>query len=94
MKGGLNKIMRNLKSSVKGCEFEKRLFKASYEGDWKEPKEKHVQFILDCFGIDLQSYISHEEVSEFIMDRINSTTKEMSSNTKMYIILHRCLTSE
>lgn len=94
MKGGLNKIMRNLKSSVKGSEFEKRLFKASYDGDWKEPKEKHLQFIQECFSSDHNTYISTEEVYEFFMERLSQTTKEMSSNTKMYTILHRCMTSE
>ena len=28
--------------------FEKGLIKASFHGDTKEPKEKHVQFILEC----------------------------------------------
>ena len=54
MKGGINKVMRNIAASTADSEFEKvsystlltlliqRLTKATYGHDTKEPKEKHV----------------------------------------------------
>ena len=43
MIGGVNKILRNLESKVKGNgQFEARLIKATFNGDTKEPKEKHL----------------------------------------------------
>ena len=42
MISGFKKVMRNI-SAMKGkSTFEKRLIKATYPGDSKEPKEKHV----------------------------------------------------
>ena len=47
MFGGINKILRKV-SAIKGKnEYEKCLLKASYHGDMKEAKEKHVLFILE-----------------------------------------------
>jgi len=43
MIGGINKLFRNIASLKGKNEFEKRLIKASYAGDTKEPKEKHVK---------------------------------------------------
>ena len=50
MKGGLNKIMRNINATLKGqsSQFSQSLMKATYEGDIKEPKEKHVVLIIEC----------------------------------------------
>ena len=56
MKGGFNKVMRNIAASTADSEFEKvslltclkfidilqRLTKATFQLDSKEPKEKHV----------------------------------------------------
>jgi hypothetical protein len=48
MLNGFKKILRNI-YAIKGADaFEKGLIKASFHGDTKEPKEKHVQFILQC----------------------------------------------
>ena len=47
MLGGINKYLRKV-AAIKGKnEFEKKLIKATYKGDMKEAKEKHVTFILD-----------------------------------------------
>jgi len=43
MKGGLNKIIRKVAASKAKSSFEKRLIKATYGHDTKEPKEKHVK---------------------------------------------------
>ena len=48
MISGINKVLRNI-ASVKGkSEFEKRLIKAAYPGDMKEPKAKHVLYLIEC----------------------------------------------
>lgn len=50
MKGGFNKIIRNIVAGASDTEFEKRLTKATFHLDSKEPKEKHVicNFGLIC----------------------------------------------
>ena len=51
MQGGINKMMRNFAATIAtGTEFEKKLFKATYHKDMKEPKEKHVVFLVECFA--------------------------------------------
>jgi len=42
MKGGFNKILRNIVAGSSDTEYEKRLTKATFHLDDKEPKEKHV----------------------------------------------------
>lgn len=46
MKGFFNKTVRNIASQRGGTEFGKRLIKATYGNDTKEPKEKHVQYLI------------------------------------------------
>jgi molecular chaperone GrpE (heat shock protein) len=48
MKGGFNKLMRNVAAKTKGNEFEQRLTKATFSVDTKEPKPKHVVYVLQC----------------------------------------------
>jgi hypothetical protein len=59
MVSGLNKYLRTIESKVKGKgHFDSRLIKATFNGDHKEPKEKHllckfisnlnILVILDC----------------------------------------------
>jgi hypothetical protein len=48
MKGGLNKIFRNLAATRASCDEEKRVIKATYGQDSKEPKEKHVIFVIEA----------------------------------------------
>ena len=50
MKGGLNKLMRNINATVHGgsSAYQQSLVKATYDGDMKEPKEKHLLFIQEC----------------------------------------------
>ena len=49
MKSGFGKIFRNIAASLEKTEFEKRLSKATYGYDEKEPKEKHVLYVIQCF---------------------------------------------
>jgi hypothetical protein len=46
MINGFKKVLRNMYAHKAGDAFEKGLIKATFHGDTKEPKEKHVQFIL------------------------------------------------
>lgn len=48
MKGGINKIMRSIAATKGDSEFEKHLIKATYSHDTKEPKEKHVIYLMEC----------------------------------------------
>ena len=92
MKGGINKMMRNLAASVAtGSEFEKKLFKATYHGDMKEPKEKHVVFIEECFADEHKSIVRNEDAMKLFIDRHRNKVNEFVTNTKSFIILHRCL---
>ena len=43
MISGFKKVMRNIAAYKGKNTFDKRLIKASYPGDTKEPKEKHVK---------------------------------------------------
>ena len=66
MKGGLNKIMRNVKASTKDSGVQQRLYKGTYDGDWKEPKEKHLKFIQECFSGE---NVTQEELTNFLLER-------------------------
>jgi len=58
MKGGFNKMIRNIVASTSESEFEKRLVKATYHLDSKEPKEKHVIYMLECMNGDHRDQVS------------------------------------
>ena len=47
MIGALNKVFRKIAAQKGKTEFENRLIKATYNGDMKEAKEKHLLFILN-----------------------------------------------
>jgi hypothetical protein len=47
MIGAINKYMRKAAAFKGKTEFENRLIKATYAGDMKEAKEKHVLFIIE-----------------------------------------------
>lgn len=47
MIGAINKVFRKVAAFKGKNEFENRLIKATYNGDLKEPKEKHVMFIIE-----------------------------------------------
>jgi len=47
MIGALNKYMRKVAALKGKNEFENRLIKATFNGDLKEAKEKHVLYIID-----------------------------------------------
>lgn len=88
-------MMRNLAASVAtGSEFEKKLFKATYHGDMKEPKEKHVVFIEECFAHEHKTIVSQDDAIMLFTDRHRNKINEFVTNTKSFIILHRCLNNE
>jgi len=60
MKGYFNKLLRNTAAGMQSTEFEKRLVKATFHLDSKEPKEKHVQFILEVFASEHLDLIDPE----------------------------------
>jgi hypothetical protein len=68
MKGGLNKIFRNLAAKTGSNEFEKRLIKATYGDDSKPPKEKHVIYLMTVMhGSSLD--ISSDDMLKAIVKR-------------------------
>ena len=69
MIGGINKVFRNIASLKGKSEFEKRLIKASYSGDNKEPKEKHIVFILECIKGRHLDLIRPKEALTKLFDR-------------------------
>jgi hypothetical protein len=92
MQGGINKMMRNFAASIAtGTEFEKKLFKATYHGDMKEPKEKHVVFLVECFASQHKTIVSQDDAFDLFIERHRNKNNDFVANSKSYIILHRCL---
>jgi hypothetical protein len=91
MKGFFGKVGRNVAASVQGSEYEKRLSKATFPLDTKEPKEKHVQFIIECLSGEQSDLISYTDAYAFFLKRYTEKTDTMISVVKCYIILHRYL---
>ena len=94
MIGGINKLFRKVAAFKGKNEFESRLIKATYNGDLKEPKEKHVLFILDVIMGQYHEMIGPEPAIAFIMDTLFSNLKSISVVNKVLSILHRCLQEE
>ena len=59
--------------------------------DNKEPKEKHVQFLIECMSGENNELISHSDAFAFFHERYEEIIKSklMVSAVKSYIILHR-----
>eukprot|EP00347_Sterkiella_histriomuscorum_P017298 403349923 len=94
MIGAFNKLFRNA-ASLKGKGiFDKRLIKASYSGDMKEPKEKHLLFILECLKGKHLELIRPKEALRKLSDRFFNNLKSLSLMIKALIILHRALQEE
>ena len=90
MKGKLDTVIKNISAKVATkTEFEERLFKATYNQDMAEPKEKHVQFLIECFS-DKQGIDSTQALIYFI-DRHKKEDGDFIVNIKSFCILHRCL---
>lgn len=90
MKGAINKVLRNV-ASQQGCnEFQKRLIKATYGQDNKEPKEKHVIFLLTVMH-GSQADISPKEMIKTLVNRMLEQKAYFSINMKLLIIFHRIL---
>ena len=90
MIGGINKLLRNF-SALRGKDaFEKHLIKATYTGDSKEPKEKHVAFLLDCLRGAYTDITTPDAVMK-LLDRYVNNLKNWSLTGKVQVILHRAL---
>ncbi|CDW78428.1 UNKNOWN [Stylonychia lemnae] len=110
MIGAINKLFRNAAAIKGKNEFEKvksnplqiplrltiyqKLIKASYSGDMKEPKEKHVIFILECLKGRHLKLIRPKEALKKLSDRFFTNLRSISLNLKVLIILHRALQEE
>jgi hypothetical protein len=94
MIGALNKILRKA-AAVKGkSEFESHLIKATYHGDMKEAKEKHVQFIISVLKGFQHERIQPKEALEKILSTLFSNLKSITVINKSLSILHRALQEE
>ena len=88
MIGAINKYLRKAAALKGKSEFENRLIKATYNGDMKEAKEKHVLFILSVLKGHYHELIHPREALENIMDRLFSNLKSISVINKVLSILH------
>ena len=72
-------------------EFENRLIKASYYGDLKAAKEKHVVFIIDVLKGHYFEMISPAKAIDKIIDHYSKNLKSISTLNKTLSILHRAM---
>lgn len=91
MKGGFNKLIRNIVAGASDTEFEKRLTKATFHLDSKEPKEKHVIYLLECLNGEHKDQVSPLAALKFMFERHISNLDNWAINTKVLIIFHRGL---
>lgn len=90
MKGHFNKLFRNIAAKKGKNEFEKRLIKATYGHDSKEPKEKHVQFLFTAMhGGSMEATPKHVLTS--LNNRAMDNQENWAVNMKVLIIYHRLL---
>ena len=90
MKGHFNKILRNIAARHGKNEFEKRLIKATYGHDSKEPKEKHVQFLFTAMhGGCLEATPKH--VISSLNNRAMDNLDNWAVNLKVLIIYHKLI---
>ncbi|CDW75826.1 UNKNOWN [Stylonychia lemnae] len=90
MKGGINKLMRNVAAVKAKSSFEKSLIKGTYHLDSKEPKEKHVFYVIECLRGSIPQTSPRDAMSQ-IVDRFLKNIGSWACTTKIFIILHRCL---
>lgn len=79
------------KSGASDTEFEKRLTKATFHLDNKEPKEKHVIYLLECLNGEHKDQVSPLGALKFILERLISNLDNWAVNTKIIIVFHRSL---
>lgn len=90
MKGHFNKLFRNIAAKKGKNEFEKRLIKATYGHDSKEPKEKHVQFIFNAmYGGCLEATPKHVIAS--LNNRAMDNQENWAVCMKVLVIYHKLL---
>jgi hypothetical protein len=91
MIGALNKYIRKMVAMKGRNEFETRLIKATYSGDLKAAKEKHVLFILKVLMGHYHEMIGPREALDKILDSLFANLKSISVINKSLSILHRAL---
>jgi hypothetical protein len=94
MIGAINKYLRKAAALKGKTEFENRLIKATYNGDMKEAKEKHVLFILEVLKGQYHEMIDPRKALDKILDTLFSNLKSISVINKVLSILHRSLQEE
>lgn len=90
MKGGFNKVFRNFAAMKGKTEFDKRLIKGTYGHDNKEPKEKHVRYLMACMK-GAHSEVTASQALMKILQRFIENTENWAVNLKVMVVLHRCL---
>lgn len=83
-------MFRNFAAMKGKTEFDKRLIKGTYGHDKKEPKEKHVRYLMACLK-GAHAEVSASQALMKILQRFIENTEFWAVNIKIYIILHRCL---
>jgi hypothetical protein len=91
MKGGFNKLLRNIVASTTDTEYEKRLTKATFHIDSKEPKEKHVIYVMECMNGEHPKEIAKDHSLRMLIERHNVNIDDWTITTKVFIIFHRAL---
>lgn len=94
MIGAINKLLRKAAAFKGKTEFENRLIKATYQGDLKEAKDKHVAFILDVLKGQYHEMVRPKDALEKILETLFSNLKSISVINKVLSILHRSLQEE
>ena len=94
MIGAINKYMRKAAAFKGKTEFENRLIKATYSGDMKEAKEKHVLFIIEVLKGKYYQMMGPQEALDKILETLFNNLKSISVITKVLSILHRSLQEE
>ena len=91
MFGAINKYMRKVAALKGKTEYERRVLKATYYGDLKEAKEKHVVFILEVLKGRYHEMLSPPNALDKLLDRLFSNLKSISVINKVLSIIHRSL---
>ena len=91
MIGAINKYLRKAHALKGKTEFENRLIKATYNGDMKEAKEKHVLFVREVLKGHYREMVDPKKALEKILETLFSNLKSISVINKVLSILHRSL---
>lgn len=88
--GGVNKLRRNWAARGGKTEFEQRLIKATFEKDEKEPKLKHVSYLLECLK-GTNPDIKSKEAFACIFKKFQDSLTSWVHTMKVYTIFHVAL---